>query len=198
MKRLWLITLLFCLLIFGGAAAVVVPPSVVPFEQCSDLYQQYAASDNVKATFVKDYRINDTISVDVTFLEATDSAGWAILCRNFAILDENPELEQIFGKGYDVVFTRQVSKYNHAQIICGDSCDVDLLSFSHQRKTVTVFNIENKDEYRAVLYNNLKENQNNNNEKDNYHSRTLCSARNGVQPSIVTRLNKDNNNHLIP
>ena len=48
----------------------------VPFEQCSELYRHYADTEGIEATFVQGYRLNDSLRVDVTLLQATDSAAW--------------------------------------------------------------------------------------------------------------------------
>ena len=84
MKRSWLITILFCLLLLGGGGAVLLLPQVVPFDQCSDLYKQYVAVEGINATYIKDYKVNDTVFVDVTLLEATDSM-WHTLMKDFNI-----------------------------------------------------------------------------------------------------------------
>lgn len=48
----------------------------VPLEECSELYRRYAGSKGLEATFVQGYRLNDSLRVDVTLLQATDSAAW--------------------------------------------------------------------------------------------------------------------------
>lgn len=157
-KRFWL---WLCVILLVEVAAITLWNQwdrIFPSHTVSEVYTKYADADGIRAAFVKDYRINDTVSVDVTFLEATDSASWAILCKDFAIPDVEPELELLFEGGYDWVFTRQVSKYNYAQVICGDSSDVEILTYSYQRETVTIFHIKNEDENHAVLYYNLKDN----------------------------------------
>ena len=61
---------------------------VVPYRKCSEVYKQYSKVEGVRATYVKDYRVNDTLTVGVTLLEATDSAGWAYLMESFHISEE--------------------------------------------------------------------------------------------------------------
>ena len=58
-------------------------PSFLPESRCGEVYQRYAHVDGVRASFVKDYPINDTLFVDVTLLTATDSAGWQYLLQAF-------------------------------------------------------------------------------------------------------------------
>ena len=82
MKRSWLITILICLLLLCGGGAVLLLPQVVPFDQCSDVYKRYADMDGVDATFIKDYKVNDSIRVNVTLLQATDSVSWNIIAKD--------------------------------------------------------------------------------------------------------------------
>ena len=57
----------------------------------SDLYRRYEHADGISAAFVKDYRVNDTLTLDVTLLQATDSAGWQQLIEDFEIPAESIE-----------------------------------------------------------------------------------------------------------
>ena len=153
MKRSWLITILFCLLLLGGGGAVLLLPQVVPFDQCSDLYKQYVAVEGINATYIKDYKVNDTVFVDVTLLEAIDSTGWDILKKDFEVASLPPELQQIVDNGEDLVFTKSISK---SKIDTSDFPN-DLLAISHMTHIVTVFHINSEIEKYAVLNHNYKE-----------------------------------------
>ncbi len=153
MKRSWLITILFCLLLLGGGGAVLLLPQVVPFSQCSDLYKQYVAVEGINATYIKDYKVNDTVFVDVTLLEAIDSTGWDILKKDFEVASLPPELQQIVDNGEDLVFTKSISK---SKIDTSDFPN-DLLAISHMTHIVTVFHINSEIEKYAVLNHNYKE-----------------------------------------
>ena len=85
------ITLLVVLCSLAGAAAYIVWPRTVPFSECSELYQRYADNEHVAASFVRNYRVNDTLTLDVTLLQATDSAGWQQLIEDFEIPAESIE-----------------------------------------------------------------------------------------------------------
>ena len=75
MKRTDYITLLICLLAVGVALVVVRCPRTVPWEQCSEVYKKYSQMDGINAAYIKDYRINDTLTIGVTLLEATTDSG---------------------------------------------------------------------------------------------------------------------------
>ena len=57
----------------------------------SDLYRRYEHADGISAAFIKDYRVSDAITLDVTLLQATDSAGWQQLTEDFEIPAESVE-----------------------------------------------------------------------------------------------------------
>ena len=89
MKKRLLIPLLVFLSVAGVGIAFAYWPRTVPWEECSALYRQYAHADGIEATFLRGYRVNDTLSIDVTLLQATDSAGWDKLSHDFSI--KHPE-----------------------------------------------------------------------------------------------------------
>ena len=64
------------LLAVGVAVQAKRHPQPVPFGKCSELYQRYADTEGIAATFVHGYRLNDSVRIDVTLLQATDSAAW--------------------------------------------------------------------------------------------------------------------------
>lgn len=57
-----------------------------PQGEASEYYTRYAGADGINAAFVKDYRINDTLRLDVTLLEVTDSAVWDPVCAELGLM----------------------------------------------------------------------------------------------------------------
>ena len=153
MKKNWPITILICILLLGWGGIVLLWPRTVPFEQCSEIYQKYANEEDIKATFIKDYKVNDTVFVDVTLLEATDSVGWNILKKDFEVPALPPELQQLVDNGEDLVFTKMIPK---PKIDTSDFPN-DLLAISHLSHTLTVFHIKSDIEKHAVYNHNCKE-----------------------------------------
>ena len=104
MKR-YVLPLLIVLLPVAIYALWEWTPRTVPPERASELYRQYASNPHVTASFLKDFRVNDTVTVDVTLLEAKDDEGWEELREmtgGFPLTDY--ELKQL-RKGIDVVMT---------------------------------------------------------------------------------------------
>lgn len=127
-------------------------PRTVPLEQCSEIYQKYVNEENVRVSFIKGFRVNDSVFVDVTLLEATDSAGWSILKKDFEVPALPLELQQLIDNGEDLIFTKSIPK---SEI---DALGVpnDLLAISHLTYTLTVFHIGNATEKHAIMRQNYK------------------------------------------
>ncbi len=153
MKKSWPITILICLLLLGGGAVVIFWPRTVPFEQCSEIYKKYANVEKVKASFIKDFKVNDTVFVDVTLLEAIDSVGWDILKTDFKVPPPPLELQPLIDNGEDLLFTKHIPKY----IANTSAFPYDLLVISHLTHTLTVFHINSDIEKHAVFNHNYKE-----------------------------------------
>ena len=157
MKRSWLITILICLLLLCGGGAVLLLPQVVPFDQCSDVYKRYADMDGVDATFIKDYKVNDTVFVDVTLLETKDTALWDSLCKDFGIA-----LFSMYPKEY-----REIMSIEHSfgQRVIKDTIVLEndslykenLIIFSHINMSMCIFHKINDSQYDAIVNEKHKE-----------------------------------------
>lgn len=51
----------------------------------SDEYTKYRGTGGICAAFVEGHLWGDSIRADMTLLEATDTAGWALLCNDFGL-----------------------------------------------------------------------------------------------------------------
>ena len=65
-----------------------------------------AAVDGVDAMFIKDYKINDIVFVDVTILKAKDSATWISLKKSFEVPDPSPNFQRLIDEGTDIIATK--------------------------------------------------------------------------------------------
>ena len=82
-RRFYLLGL--CLLAALLSAAAKMVPHELPAGRCGELYRRYAGRPGIEAAYLRDYRLNDSVSVAVTLFRATDSAAWQQLCSDFAI-----------------------------------------------------------------------------------------------------------------
>lgn len=156
MKRSWLITILICMLLLGGGGAVLFLPQVVPFDQCSDVYKKYAGMDGVDATFIRDYKVNDTVFVDVTLLEAKYTTAWEELCKDFDIASITQ---------FPVEFRESLTASNSYSLrVIKDSTDTDcgveysrnVIIFSYPKMSMCIFHNMNYKQYNAIVDKNVK------------------------------------------
>ena len=161
--------LLFCLATLLCVAAVVVwkyRATIFRNGDVSELYLRYADTEGINATFIKDFHVNDTVYVDVTLLQATDSAGWETLVQGFSIRNAVEEELAALEKGKDIISVRKLQSYPNGE--------TDILAISRLNLSVFIFRSTNKTEETSVLhYNFLKQQKN---EKDFQNSRTTFSA----------------------
>ena len=63
-RRFYLLGL--CLLAALLSAAAKMAPHELPASRCGELYQRYAGRPGIEAAYLRDYRLNDSVSVAVT------------------------------------------------------------------------------------------------------------------------------------
>ena len=156
MKRTDCITLIICLLSIGIALVAVRCPRTVPYEQCSEVYKRYCNVEGVRATYIQDFRVNDTLTVGVTLLEATDSAGWEYLLQKFNITQE---MQTVFQQAGMDVFIWQVRKDAPEEWAStkGENRDTDMTendlltcACSLKEGKICVFHTKSKEEMKAI------------------------------------------------
>ena len=152
MKRSWIITILFCLLLLGVGVTVILLPQTVPYSQCSEVYQRYAAVDGIDATFIRDYQVNDTLAIDATLLHATDSASWERLLNDFQT--PNSFTEKPTSKA---ALFRFAKKGQIKPIIDTNMLNNDFFVFSQAEKRITIFHITNEDQIELCISCQLKQ-----------------------------------------
>ncbi len=133
------------------AVGVAVWRYTAPQRHVSDLYCRYHNADGIAASYIHNYHVNDTITLDVTLLEATTDSAWQALCSDFAITNIVDTIKQI---APDVVFSRLVNRHDYSQVAFGDSPDAEILAISCDTKTFSIFHIHDTTEIHAVFWHN--------------------------------------------
>ena len=148
-----LFVVLLCLLLAGGVVLALIPCSPMPW-QCSKLYWQYRGQEGIKATYVKQYPVDDTTLVDVTLLQATTDSAWESLCHEFVpyeFADSNKYINNLIHDTTSVTF-RAVSKDDpHQKTKPDTTCDYNLLVISAKVKSVGIFQIETKSQFDVIF-----------------------------------------------
>ena len=133
----------------------------LPHEGPTDaLYEKYKDNPQVKASLLHDFRVNDTLAVDVTTLQATDSVGWETLKKDFHIAELSPQAIEMLKHTESTVGVRLTPKND-----IGASCDTAnldnnyILTIDNLEHTVGIFYTKNKQEIEQIRlyhFNNLK------------------------------------------
>lgn len=149
MKRSWLSAIIICLL-FALCIVRVVRLGFVPPSQCSEVYKTYAGAADVKASYVKNFRLNDTLTVNVTVLAAeTDSAFTALLSdfnRVIPYFDTLPKLH----REYSTIMWR-APKTDYSEPPDSTNCiNNDIFSSHLGRRVIVIFHIETNEQYDVV------------------------------------------------
>ena len=142
-----LLTVIIILAMVLLALAVRLWPRTVPYTQCSDLYKRYAAVDDIDATFIKGYQVNDTLFVDVTLLQAKDSAGWERLLNDFHL--ENVIDTSAYRQPHSFSISMVSPKDPTKRISSPDEPFCSRVAFPYERE-IHIYSTENDDHCMAL------------------------------------------------
>ena len=123
----------------------------------SEVYHRYEHRDDLKVGFVKDYRIDDSTTVDVTTLTTKDSASWESLMRE---MNRPESLIELMRKAVDE------GRYN----VTGYYCEVEhpeltipykegnswYVILNPTERTIYIYQLSNC-KARSIIKNKLKE-----------------------------------------
>ena len=156
-KRFWIRCTVALLLLFVGILFVGMLPTIFPSLYVSEVYKKYADDEHVAATFLRNFRVNDSVEVDVTLLEARDDEGWERLQKDFNATPPPPEVIEILGENSDEVWVWLAPKSNYALPIDSVMLNNDVLSISFEKRQICIFAIENEQQIKAVSIHQFEE-----------------------------------------
>ena len=85
-------------------------PRTLSPDECGETYRYFAHQKGVRATYVKDKHINDTLNVDALLLEATSQQGWELLVKVFDIPPLTQEERATMQRQKDYTWSRIIPK----------------------------------------------------------------------------------------
>ena len=147
-KNRKIIKIVIFVTVIGGVLLAKYLPGVVPYWQCSEVYKRYHKVEGVRATYIKNYPLNDTLTVGVTLLEATDSAGWEVLQRDFELIPLPPEALAFFDT--NSVNLCLASKDDYCKGKDSIILNNDVIAVSYYRQQVSVFSIVTEKQLDAI------------------------------------------------
>ena len=151
MKRTALLLTLAAVAVLGGTLVLRLWPRSLPPEECSELYRAYMDTPGVDATFIRGFQVNDTVSVDVTLLQATDSTGWATLVTDFQV-----RRESLTGRN-DHIITRKAKRGHTDRQIDTIPENNDLILIADGMRKISIFHITDKRQLYQIINEQLKE-----------------------------------------
>lgn len=149
--RYLLCFLVATVLSLGAVVAWRLWPRPLPPEECSELYRTYRDTPGIDATFIRGFQVNDTVSVDVTLLQATDSAGWETLVTDFQV-----RRESLTGRN-DHIITRKAKRGHTDRQIDTIPENNDLILIADGMRKISIFHITDKRQLYQIINEQLKE-----------------------------------------
>ena len=153
MKKKAIIIVVIAMLLLGMLACLLCP-RVVQLEECSEVYRRYEGLEGIDAAYIKNYRVNDTLTLPVTLLEATTDSGWARLQKDFGVPEIPKEYEVLFYADSNQV---SVKKYVNPENTLDTQSD-DLVATSRYKRAICYFEIQNEEQREIMLNKLIKDN----------------------------------------
>ncbi len=125
-------------------------PRPLPPEECSELYRAYMDTPGVDATFIRGFQVNDTVSVDVTLLQATDSAGWERLITDANLSNDTKEVSNLY-KHKKTVLIHAFPKGHMELPTATNFSDNDLMAIDRTEQTLAIFHITDIKQLTAII-----------------------------------------------
>ena len=115
------------------------------------IYERYAETDNLTVAFVGGYRVNDSLRVDVTFLQATDTAGWSLLKKDFAIPTFPPEIERLMEEGCSVNYRLFPKDHPDMPMDTVERLNNDFAVILRHKLSIYVFHLQDIEQYIQII-----------------------------------------------
>ena len=129
--------------------------------QASDVYYRYKDTPGVNAAYIKDYRVNDTLTISATVLEITTDSTWDELCDIFNIIIF-PDNEIAIKNNRDVLSLLHGENCNN----CGMTANEIAVASLRDRYICIFHNVDHDfkdyiiDAVFDIMYNSITNNQN--------------------------------------
>ena len=157
MKKHHYITLAIVLVGLAVSASFFLFPRQLSPEECSAEFLRYKDVEGIDASFVKDFPVDDTLAVDVTTLQATDSVGWETLKKDFHAFPLPENNQKKIDQGVDVISIHLAPKTDPTlPMDTTDLLNNNVVAISRLHQTVSIFNVTTRAEMDAVRVNQFE------------------------------------------
>lgn len=155
MKKNRLLLIAFSLLVLGVILVLRLWPRTLDPEQCGELYRKYVDAPGIRASYVKDFPVDDTLTVDALLLQADSDSAWYILLADFGMPEKLIELyksdkEAFVSKGHHSIIYFYIDINNYQKRLLPYDPDSRLVIGSLEKKSLCVFLTEDKTTKEAI------------------------------------------------
>lgn len=127
-----------------------------PSHSVSELYTKYAGTEGLNVAFVKDYRVNDTVFVDVTMLEATTDSAWIMLQIDFNVPIIPEEYKHLINY-YNSVDCWLAPKEDYTLPMDTVPQKNDAIVLSRKTQTISIFHLKKETPIYEIFIHKLNE-----------------------------------------
>ena len=127
-----------------------------PSHSVSELYTKYAGTEGLNVAFVKDYRVNDTVFVDVTMLEATTDSAWIMLQIDFNVPIIPEEYKHLINN-YNSVDCWLAPKEDYTLPMDTVPQKNDAIVLSRKTQTISIFHLKKETPIYDIFIHKLNE-----------------------------------------
>jgi hypothetical protein len=146
-QRLWLLVSLLCLTIVAGSGLLW--HSAQPSPPVSDTYLRYSHVEGIEASYIRNFPVNDTLSIPVTTFKATTDSAWALLQNDFKIKTPSSLIMDEIKKGNNIISVRLISKKDITQMDTADGAN-DVMAYSFLNHIISIFHTHNQSEINSI------------------------------------------------
>ena len=155
-RRYWILPMAVGLVAALLTVIVIRAPRTVPLAETSEVYRQYRHLPGVRAAFIRQMPINDTLRLDMTLLEAKDSAAFADLLKKLAYTDDSINDIMTTEGDENSRYTRSYRK-NHPEMPKDkeDKSNNDVMGLFYKQYAVAFFHTRCEEDVNILLYANM-------------------------------------------
>ena len=117
--------------------------------------------DGIDATFIKNFKVNDTVFIDVTLLEAKNDSAWLTLQTNLSIPIIPEEYRELF-ENTDAIDYWLAPKGKYIPPMDSVLLNNDAVAVSRKMHLVSVFHLTNETQADVIFLKKLHELKSNN------------------------------------
>ena len=129
---------------------------IFPDDKTSEAYIRFAGRDDLEVSYVKGFQLNDTMTVDVTVIQANDSAAWESLMLETGLSEDGiKSLRAAAKRKRHFVRSGYRKKSDISEKSALDLPNVDLLYWQYNMKTVIVYHVETPEQIDVIDYNEV-------------------------------------------